>query len=108
MIAPNACGGKGFAGGNVAQRFCAISPSTGTGNHALVKQFIERPDFSRGQVNLICDTTIVEFGSVRVPDSSAPQPPGTCTGRLLLFRVRFNPPTLWAGASRPFFLVRVP
>jgi len=24
MIAPNAFGGKGFAGGNVAQRLCAI------------------------------------------------------------------------------------
>ena len=55
------------------------------GNHVFVKQFIFLPNFGRCGVNLACDKNAREFGLVRVPDSSAPQPPGTCAGRLFVF-----------------------
>src|SRR5215469_14086068 len=51
-------------------------------DHAFVKGFIMLPDFGPARVHLACDKTIIGFGTVRVSDSSAPQPPGTCTGRL--------------------------
>src|SRR3984893_17063777 len=55
----------------------------GTCDHAFVKRFIILPRFGPAIVHLGCEKTITGFGSVRVSDSSAPQPPGTCAGRLL-------------------------
>ena len=106
MIAPNACGGKGFAEGNMAQPGCAKSPSTGSRHHAFVKQFIERPDFGRGRVNLVCDNATIEFGSVRVPDSSAPPAPRSLYRPALIVPCRFNPLRFGPAQAGPFFRVR--
>ena len=43
------------------------------------------PRFGPAPVHLERHKTITGFGSVRVSDSSAPQPPGACAGRLLCF-----------------------
>src|SRR4030081_2037743 len=43
------------------------------------------PRFGPAPVHLDRHKTITGFGSVRVSDSSAPQPPGACAGRLLCF-----------------------
>src|SRR6266436_5634057 len=101
MIAPNGDVGKGFA---VAFTVTQVRGG-GTRDHAFVRPFIMPPRFGPAPVHLDRHKTITGFGSVRVSDSSAPQPPGACAGRLLCFcSVRFNPPTLRASASWPFFL----
>src|SRR5712671_1752710 len=100
MIAPNGDVGKGFA---VAFTVTQVRGG-GTRDHAFVRPFIMPPRFGPAPVHLDRHKTITGFGSVRVSDSSAPQPPGACAGRLLCFcSVRFNPPTLRASASWPFF-----
>src|SRR4030081_1633789 len=43
------------------------------------------PRFGPAPVHLDWHKTITGFGSVRASDSSAPQPPGACAGRLLCF-----------------------
>jgi len=77
MIAPNACGGKGFTVSSVAAAECREMR-----DHAFVKRFIMLPDFGPAAVHVNWDKAPIGFGSVRVSDSSAPQPPGTCAGRL--------------------------
>jgi len=59
MIAPNACGGKGFAKGFALSSVAAAMPEPPIryrrDDHAFVKQFIMLPDFGPAGVNLACD-----------------------------------------------------
>ena len=47
-------------------------------NHGFVRPIIKRPYFGQSHAKLKCETTIVASrpGPDRIPDSSAPQPPG--------------------------------
>src|ERR1700753_1183146 len=62
-------------------------------DHEVVKRIIIRPNFGQSLVTLERDNGNVASwpGSVRSPDSSAPQPPGGQPTGPVEFRVRFNP-----------------
>jgi hypothetical protein len=78
-------------------------------NHGFVNRIIMRPHFGPAHAKLACETNTVASGPGpdRIPDSSAPQPPGVRSDRArVLFSVRFNPPILRPALSRPSFLRR--
>ncbi len=73
-------------------------------NHGFVNRIIMQPHFGQARAKLPCDTATVASrpGPARIPDSSAPQPPGVRTDRARVC-VRFNPQSLWPALCRPFF-----
>jgi hypothetical protein len=98
MIAPRTADGKSFVWapngwetGKNAQR--AITKS--------LKAPTITPYFGQSPVMLGGDNNIVASrpGPVRVPDSSAPQPPGAQPTGPVELRVRFNPLSLRVGSS---------
>ena len=52
MIAPNACGGKGFTCVANAAAARSLRSAVRSGDHAFVKHFIMLPDFGPVGVNL--------------------------------------------------------
>jgi hypothetical protein len=52
MIAPNACGGKGFARVENAAAAQSLRSALQLGHHAFVKHFIMLPEFGPGGVNV--------------------------------------------------------
>src|SRR5665647_2151446 len=72
-----------------------------TTDHEVVKRTIITPNFGQSPVTLGGDKGSVASrpGPVRVPDSSAPQPPGAQPTGPVELRVRFNPQSLRVGSS---------
>jgi hypothetical protein len=128
MIAPDEFGGKRFARGlpEPCKSSCAGSStnasallamrqsrlkSRGCGifdqrNHGFVRPIIKRPYFGQSRAKLNCEMYIVASGPDpdRIPDSSAPQPPGVWTDRARVSAYGSIPNMLKAGLSPAFFL----
>jgi hypothetical protein len=99
MIAPERSPGKGLAKVLSAGDQESRLPIGGAGcgnfarrNHGFVRPIIKRPHFGQAHAKLNRDTKSVASGPGldRIPDSSAPQPPGVRTDRARVL-VRLNP-----------------
>jgi hypothetical protein len=92
MIAPVGGVGKGFLPQRKHRKTAPNVPVTITNS---LNPHTKRPKFGQSQVTVPGENTIVASwpGSVRDPDSSAPQPPGARPAGPVEFRVRFNPQT---------------
>src|ERR1700681_3529945 len=75
-------------------------------NHGFVRPIIKRPYFGQSRAKLNCEMYIVASGPDpdRIPDSSAPQPPGVGTDRARVSAYGSIPNMLKAGLSPAFFL----
>src|ERR1700691_5115035 len=62
-------------------------------NHAFVRRIIMQPHFGQAHAKLACQTMdcCLRPGSDRVPDTSAPQPPGAWTNRAKSFNESLRP-----------------
>jgi hypothetical protein len=101
MIAPDADARKSLERGKWANRFggeeaalgsgrvqiCCQSDDSSRRNHSFVNRIIMRPQFGQAHAKLACEGSTVASGpgSDRIPDSSAPQPPGVRSDRAKVF-----------------------
>src|SRR5690348_16838729 len=112
MIPPDGWRGKAFASrANLIRiwndaEFAPGHHAPSSFHHAYVRQVILVPQFGPRPAAMLCQMCAITSasGPVRARIPQPPSPPGSF-GPDLLFRVRFNPPTLFGPArAGPFFL----